>query len=63
VIYTVAFIRDGAVVDRFVFRAADLSVFKRELARIRAEFRQRRPGLKEVMSVTSMLGEKTDDGE
>lgn len=44
------------MVDRFVFTAGNLVEFKKELARIRSEFRQRRPGLKEVMSVTSVRG-------
>jgi len=53
VLYSVTFLKNGEAVDRFVFTATNLDTFKKELARIRSEFRQRRPGLKEVMSVTS----------
>jgi hypothetical protein len=53
-LYTVAFLKEGKVVDRFLFTADSLDAFKKELVRIRSEFRRRRPGLKEVMSVTSI---------
>jgi len=56
-LYTVAFLKEGKVVDRFLFTADSLDAFKKELVHIRSEFRRRRPGLKEVMSVTSISSE------
>jgi hypothetical protein len=52
-VYTVAFLKDGGVIDRVVFTAAGYPEFHRELARVRSDFRSRRPGFKEIMSVTS----------
>ena len=53
-VYTVAFLKDGAVIDRFVFTATGYPEFKKELTRVRSEFRARRPGSKEIMSVTTI---------
>ena len=50
-LYTVEFLQDGTVLDRFTFRASSPVAIKQELARIRSEFRARRPGAKEIMSV------------
>jgi len=56
-VYTVAFLKDGGVIDKFVFTATGHPEFHRELARVRSDFRVRRPGLKEIMSVTSVYDE------
>jgi hypothetical protein len=50
-LYEVKFLKDGQVLDRFTFEAATPRSLKRELTRIRSEFRARRPGAKEIMSV------------
>ena len=51
--YEVEFLQDGKVLDRFSFEASTPHAFKQELARIRSAFQQRRPGAKQIMSVTA----------
>jgi len=58
-VYSVAFLKDGVAIDKFVFLADGYPEFMKELARVRAEFRTRRAGLKEVMSVASDAQSKT----
>ena len=61
-VYTVAFLKDGGVIDKFVFTATGYPEFHKKLARVRFDFRLRRPGLKEIMSVTSEPREDLREG-